>query len=454
MRGEPRKFRGRHQANKLAEYLCTITEGMTVRAVADLAPGSSSAWGTYLNGSVLIPKDRLAALLQALFKGDATKLEIESRKALPLWKAAYREAGQPDESEDEPSSALVSLQGRLIAAMDGRNRAELAAAKANATVGTLRQMGAALETVISSKASQLRLAVDRHRAELELQLAQARQRLQRTESELEKAQRRRYTAEQAQQALTREVLEAREQIARLERKAEAEAEAMAYLPAPFPVPEPSAEVLLDAIDDELESIAHDGAEADEELADLTQQAHLDIEEHPAEAGTHTVQGTVIARSEHPDATQQDGAGGASRTVLDKNVTSTSTTEANSSDLGAPAFSRRIVAPPSRMWLGVHVLVGLIAATLWAGFTAAVQQDPGPAIWKMFIYGAGTLVVFLLVWIVTGLAVLELDTHEGGGINFVLSLVIAPGALLAGLVLPWLLGSDLWGRWLPDALGVL
>ncbi|MFF1594290.1 hypothetical protein ACFVY0_40335 [Streptomyces sp. NPDC058286] len=216
---------------------------MTVRAVADLAPGSSSAWGTYLNGSALIPKDRLAALLQALYESDATKLEIESRKALPLWKAAYREAGQRDESEDEPSSALVSLQGRLIAAMDGRNRAELAAARANATVGTLRQMGAALETVISSTASQLRLAVDRHRAELELQLAQARQRLQRTESELEKAQRRRYTAEQAQQALTREVLETREQIARLERKAEAEGEAMAYLPAPSPVPEPSPEWL-------------------------------------------------------------------------------------------------------------------------------------------------------------------------------------------------------------------
>ncbi|MET8213759.1 hypothetical protein ABZT51_49565, partial [Streptomyces sp. NPDC005373] len=34
---------------------------------------------------------------------------------------------------------------------------------------------------------------------------------------------------------------------------------MAYLPAPSPVPEPAPEVLLDAIDDELESIAHDGA---------------------------------------------------------------------------------------------------------------------------------------------------------------------------------------------------
>ncbi|MEV6703108.1 hypothetical protein AB0M68_39355 [Streptomyces sp. NPDC051453] len=40
---------------------------------------------------------------------------------------------------------------------------------------------------------------------------------------------------------------------------ERKAEAMAYLPAPSPVPEPAPEVLLDAIDDELESIAHDGA---------------------------------------------------------------------------------------------------------------------------------------------------------------------------------------------------
>ncbi|MEK0100511.1 hypothetical protein WDA79_18810 [Streptomyces sp. A475] len=39
---------------------------------------------------------------------------------------------------------------------------------------------------------------------------------------------------------------------------ERKAEAMAYLPALSPVPEPAPEVLLDAIDDELESIAHDG----------------------------------------------------------------------------------------------------------------------------------------------------------------------------------------------------
>ncbi|MFF2479213.1 hypothetical protein [Streptomyces sp. NPDC058066] len=450
MRGEPRKFRGRPQANKLAEYLCTITEGMTVRAVADLAPGSSSAWGTYLNGSALIPKERLAALLEALYKGDAAKLEIESRKALPLWKAAYREAGQRDETEDKPSAALVSLQSKLISALDGRHRAELAAAKANATVGTLRNMGAALETVISSTTAQLRLAVDRHRAELELQLTQARQRLQRTESELEKAQRRRYTAEQAQQALTREVLEGKEQIARLERKAEAEAETMAYLPAPAPVPEPSAEVLIDAIDDELETIAHDGAQADEELADLTQQAQLNIEERPAEADTHTVQGTVIDRNEHPDTTQQDGTGQLSRTVLDKNATSTDTTQAGSS------FDP-LIASPSRIWLGLHALVGLTVATLWAGFTAAVQQDPGPAIWKMFLYGAGTLVVSLLVWIAIAFLHYEVERNQSV-INAMLVTLVSPSAFLAGLALPWIFRTDLWGRWpgrwLPDVLGVL
>ncbi|MFF1594289.1 hypothetical protein ACFVY0_40330 [Streptomyces sp. NPDC058286] len=211
-------------------------------------------------------------------------------------------------------------------------------------------------------------------------------------------------------------------------------------------------MLLDAIDDELESIAHHGAEADEELADLTQQAHLDIEELPVEADTPTVPGTVISRSEHPDATQQDGAGGLSRTVLDKNVTSTNNTGARSSVRRVPASSvDSVLARPSRNWLCAHILVGLSVATLWAGFTAGIQQDPGPALWKMFVYGTATLVASLLIWA----AILVAASERGGtDTDFLLIVIVPPAAFLAGLVLPWILGTDLWGRWLPDALGVL
>ncbi|MFF3677416.1 NACHT domain-containing protein [Streptomyces sp. NPDC002120] len=320
MAGRSRTFKGRPRANELAKFLCGITEGKTLRELSKLVPDASTAtWGNHLNGSVLIPKPRLRLLLTALAAGDAIRLERYTLQANPLWKAADSESRiSPSEgAQGSSETAVLHLQEKLIVALDGQRRAEVAAEKAHATVKTLRQMGAVLESLISSTGSQLQLSLEGRRTELELQLAQARQRLQRTQSELDKAQQRRYTAEMAQQALLLEVLDAQRQIARLEQKVEDVQ--LPELPRTARIIEPPSAVLLEAIDDKLDGIAQEGAEEDEELAGLAEQAHLGSVDPRATDNTVTISGDVVDHDENPDDPEADPL---SKTFMDNATTRT------------------------------------------------------------------------------------------------------------------------------------
>ncbi|WP_371592058.1 transporter substrate-binding domain-containing protein [Streptomyces virginiae] len=268
-----RRFVQRPRAKELAVFIVRITRPRSTQDVHELMGRPSRAtWAKYMNGSAIIPQRTLGALVKAVSGADSRRLASRMREANRLWKAADEESRRPE--DDSSESSLVRLHERLAEAAEGRFRAELAAAKANATVGTLRDMGALLGVVIDSTKAQLRLATDRERAGLKLQLGEAQRRSERIAQELEWAQTRRYTAEQAQQALAKEMIAAREEIARLQRTIARisvpdlpSAAPVALLPAP--------EVVLEALDDRLAAIVGERPADDEEVADLVDLANLE-----------------------------------------------------------------------------------------------------------------------------------------------------------------------------------
>ncbi|MET9852188.1 hypothetical protein ABZY57_04450 [Streptomyces sp. NPDC006450] len=316
MAGRKRSFVGRPEANKLAEFLVSISEPRSTRQLAQDIPGAGHAtWAKYLNGSEIIPAPLLTSLISTLFAKDEVKRRAFLHDGKTLRAAAVEESRRPEES----GSSVQLLHQQLYDALEGKIRAEDEAAKANNTVATLRQMGATLEAMINTVQTQLHLAVAGERTELELQLEQAHRRLERTETELDKAQHRRYTAEQAQQALAKEALETRQQIARLQQRVEELT--VPDLPAVSPAG-PTPQVLLDAIDDELDHIVEEGREADETIADLVEQAHLEPDPHHAQDPT-VITGTVIPQNVQALTVQPaaPALSALSKTTLDSDLTS-------------------------------------------------------------------------------------------------------------------------------------
>ncbi|MEV3852517.1 hypothetical protein ACIF6H_37115 [Streptomyces microflavus] len=223
-----------------------------------------------------------------------TQLRVLVTDAWRLWDAADREARSPQTHSE--STQLVLLHEQLIDALARLARAHEVTQKANNAVSELRQVGAYLESIITSRTAELNAAQERARAEIEYQIAQAQRRLERTESELERAQRRRYTAEQAQQAFAREAHEAREQITRLEEKAD-----LLYgriEPVPFAVARP--DIRLKNLDDRLDRISDNGALEDQELSGLVEDVQFPLSADPGGPGPQIVQGFIVQQRTGPD----------------------------------------------------------------------------------------------------------------------------------------------------------
>ncbi|MEU6293642.1 transporter substrate-binding domain-containing protein [Streptomyces erythrochromogenes] len=298
-----RRFVGRPHANELAVFIVRITDPRSTKEVSDLMGTPSRAtWAKYMNGSAVIPKKTLGALVQAVCGTDERRRSVYAQQANRLWRAADDESRRPE--DDGGESALVRLHERLADAVEARHRAELVAAKANASVGVLRDMRALMESVIDSTRAQLRSATDRERTGLRQRLGDAERRAARIEDELGKAQGRRYTAEQAQQALAREVFEAREEIARLRHSIDRML--VDDLPAaPSAALPPAPELAMEALDEQLATIVGEGAAADEELAGLMEQADLEPDDAVA-APPLTIAGVVIERPGPDAGTGTDG----------------------------------------------------------------------------------------------------------------------------------------------------
>ncbi|MFJ9936978.1 transporter substrate-binding domain-containing protein [Streptomyces virginiae] len=351
-----RRFVGRPHANALAVFIVRITDPRSTQEVFDLMGSPSRAtWAKYMNGSAVIPRRTLGALVRAVCGTDERRRSAYTQQANQLRRAADDESRQPE--DDGGESALVRLHERLAEAVEARHRAELVAAKANAAVGLLRDMRALMESVIDSTRAQLRSAADRERSGLRQLLVDAERRAARIEDELGKAQGRRYTAEQAQQALAREVFEAREEIARLRHSINRMP--VDDLPAaPSPALPPTPEIVMDALDDQLASIVGEGAAADEELAGLLEQA--DLEPDSSVTSPPTVPGVVIDRP-GPDR---------GRRLEDTAV------PAAGAD-GAPRGRRAAAAPHAAGGRRTRTTVGVCLALL-ASLGVSLVWDPPPA----------------------------------------------------------------------------
>ncbi|MBT2546390.1 hypothetical protein J7E99_38450 [Streptomyces sp. ISL-44] len=107
--------------------------------------------------------------------------------------------------------------------------------------------------------------------------------------------------------------------------------------------------------------------------------------------------------------------------------------------------------PVVRWLAV-VLVIVVIGTLSVGYTAGLQADPGPSVMRMVGFGFATLVAQGLSWVAGVLVMIR--KHSGSQNPDITLLMGGPLALVVGLVVPWAAGTDAWGRWLADAVGLL
>lgn len=108
-----------------------------------------------------------------------------------------------------------------------------------------------------------------------------------------------------------------------------------------------------------------------------------------------------------------------------------------------------------------VLASGAIGTIGAGISAAVQAEPGPAVWKLLLFGILGVAVAFLIGVIACLAVdpevrsvgegRDLGESEG---PLVLAFVGGWAMFLVGLFVPGVVGSDAWGYWLADLVGVL
>ena len=104
---------------------------------------------------------------------------------------------------------------------------------------------------------------------------------------------------------------------------------------------------------------------------------------------------------------------------------------------------------------------LASGAIGAGISAAVQAEPGPAVWKLLLFGILGVAVAFLNGVIACLAVdpevrsvgegRDLGESEG---PLVLAFVGGWAMFLVGLFVPGVVGSDAWGYWLADLVGVL
>lgn len=105
---------------------------------------------------------------------------------------------------------------------------------------------------------------------------------------------------------------------------------------------------------------------------------------------------------------------------------------------------------------VALAVGLLIAVVAAGYMAALQADPGPSVVRMVVFGVLGLLVAVLAFAVGMVSTVPTKEQIAtrSDLPALLLLVGSPLALLAGLIVPPLAGSDVYGHWLADLVGLL
>ncbi|GAA0297501.1 hypothetical protein GCM10010302_40170 [Streptomyces polychromogenes] len=110
-------------ANELARFLRDLTDGMSLRALAERYPGGRTLWGDYRSGAQLVPLSRLNAVIKDRVP-DARGRQVMLAKARALHDAALTaEAERPAVGLDEALERAkrdIAEMGRLIKALLAR----------------------------------------------------------------------------------------------------------------------------------------------------------------------------------------------------------------------------------------------------------------------------------------------------------------------------------------------
>ncbi|MEU5773375.1 transporter substrate-binding domain-containing protein [Streptomyces venezuelae] len=331
--GRSREFQGSDAEQALARFLVDITKKAGLDTVAKLAErfpngGSRSTWADYLNGKKLIPQRLLGEVLQEFRNQQAdhwsNQLIIRANR---LWK----DAANGSAPSDDASTELLSLHRRLNQTQDALVKAQAVTVDSERVIRLLLQFSSQQETRIAALTREVSHLRDIERARSAHHLDQARFRLSRIQTELDRARSDRYTAEQAQTVLLRERQEVLREIEALQRNVPVQDGTgdEALTPALFPVPAHGNALSEEETDrdvDERLDLVHNRSEQREELlSQVLRQA--DMTSGPAQKGPRTVPGTLISKgpqesdaSPLPGATPPDAAAGLSRTTHDNSTT--------------------------------------------------------------------------------------------------------------------------------------
>ncbi|MDQ0780039.1 ABC-type amino acid transport substrate-binding protein [Streptomyces aurantiacus] len=332
--GRSREFHGSDAEQALARFLVDITKKAGLDTVAKLAErfprgGSRSTWADYLNGKKLIPQRLLGQVLQEFRnqQPDHWNSQLITR-ANRLWK----DAANGNAPSDDASTELLSLHRRLHETQDALVKAQAVTVDSERVIRLLLQFSSWQETRIASLTREVSHLRDIERARSAHYLDQARFRLSRIQTELDRARSDRYTAEQAQTVLLRERREVLREIEALQRNAPVQDGSgdKAWTPAPLPVPAHgnalSEEEADREMDERLDLVHNRSEEREELLSQVLRQA--DMTPGTAQKGPRTVPGTLIGEgtqqseaSPLPGPASPDAADGLSRTTHDNTTTS-------------------------------------------------------------------------------------------------------------------------------------
>ncbi|MFH8692711.1 transporter substrate-binding domain-containing protein [Streptomyces anulatus] len=392
--GRKRKFHGTDAEIALAIFLTEISKSAGLSTVAKLAErlpkgGSSSTWADYLNGNKLIPKPQLNELLQELRRQrpDSWNSQLIT-KANRLWKDAESGATPSDGS----STQVISLHRRLYESREALSKAQAVTADSESDIRLLLQLSGQQETRIAALTREIAYLQDRERASAAHQLDQARFRLSRIQTELERARSDRYTAEQAQTVLLTEQREVLREIEALQQATSVPdwLDDRTLAPAPLPTfvagPELSDEEIDREMDERLNLIRVGGEEREALLSEVLRQADMDT--GTAVTGPPDLTGTVISEDFQPPdpAPPRSGSPASPRTT---SGLSTTTPDNTNTSKNAVTSQRR----KSRRTAGLVAASVLAPLLVWGTYSAF--SDSGGASSGASEFGANTVRIGIL-----------------------------------------------------------
>ncbi|WP_399554292.1 hypothetical protein [Streptomyces anulatus] len=571
----PGDLRGRTaQANALASWLRAITHDVTVRELASQFHSSSTAWSTYRNGSILIPKNLLKEVLKHYVPDQQQRQE-----GLRLLREAEAAARYPDVGQAPPRPApFRPVRNDVVAEaflrLDDARVHQMEAMRKLAESEKRCEQLQSVVSMLNSQCTQLKLERDRARedarAELQSELRQSLEYRRQADEQLEHARRAQREAQEIRLAAEEHVVREQLTLQQVQDAGDAREETPT-VPAPaesvFDVPP------LDQISAVLRVAAEQLAEQDRELDVLREHVGLRPVDRVPEGPTivpgqvvdnsENAQAAVVVHSVPADRLDNDPAERSPATAAvpnpgDRPGTTDShpaawgpgttavpgpslaerlerlATVRTSQEFGAQLWAlcsrqawqgRQMVLAAhhrgrisstgqltekerllAKEWLDGtllpygHELAGILRAsdvtpeearafrdalsrveaghpklmpqshhrvrdwtaiglgvavisTLGTTYMAAVKADPGPSVLLLLGAAVAGLICSAAFWVAGIFISLDADSTVKDT-AIVVAIVGVPLALPAGLIIPWIPGTDAWGRYLAENIGLL